>query len=246
MNENIEDTSAHVPISILEQFTQALHAFLQSLARSFPKCPHTKNYLYEFETLVLPFEPLQQKIIERWHETMKDHYELCAQKKSEVFLSDQVKIEMLTKLNFKSKWDRMQSSPASVAALWAAIQNLNSLASMHALPTTLIQKIETKLSTVFSGGGDLSLLDLQEFGNSILEGATDDDISNLLDNLPNLIAANANGAEEMAKSGLPNIPNLKSLLGDLGHLLPSKQKQREAPPPKQTLQQAMKGGWRPS
>lgn len=145
---NMDPDTAPFP----EQFFELLQTLLTAVHDVFPECNKTVDALKELEVIAdLGMEEMKVTLINAWYETMKPYITECVQKHDAVLL--QANIEILDKLDLKSKWTDPDFYPESKEIMWEYINRLNYLACMFVESTPeQIQNLHTTASKIMEAG----------------------------------------------------------------------------------------------
>lgn len=199
-----EESRRREQSNILSVWVDLMDQLLDTLHASYSDDPENPNYdsvaggpiaskRNDFKNLVLPFEPLQKKAIEGWHESMNPFYDMCREKRDSDILKAGCWI--LEEIQFPHVWADESFGKESREVMWTYVNGLNSYAQMYVkMPANVLSKVDTIAQKCEEAGiptdpKDIGLKEVLQMSSTAYKNIDGKDIREFADNLPQIFEA---------------------------------------------------------
>jgi hypothetical protein len=198
-------------MSLREVFINHCGNLLDALTTVFPECGATADYNTQFGTLVKGNEDREKEVMEKYHEVVAPFYDAC-RVRDESVIAEISKVSFLSDLDLLGKWSDPDFHPESKENLWAYIDELNNCASLFfGVPQGMMETIETKARDIAEkikkGEMNMQDINLEQLGQSIVEGVSQEEMEGFEANLPSLVQ----NVQNIAGDGMPDISALAAI-----------------------------------
>jgi len=219
-NRNVKATAKPQENSIvLDQFHDTLRKFLNALVEVWDDCRVTSSYQQEYLQMYSKTEFSKKEIIKRWHETMSPFYEDCSKHDTTKFF--EAELGLLDDIDFKGKYEDIKDNQVSIDAFWSYIVALNRDASMYCgVSSNMMSKVEKSAFDIYNKiqSGQLKKSDLNLFalGEQVANQLGEDDISQLIQNIPDMVpgmTANSELIDQFAPGATELLRNIVNMPG---------------------------------
>ena len=188
------------PNKLRDGFILLCENLLKAIGDVFPECDDTSYVLRIYETLVKGDAETEDKFIRKCQKVFKNHSSQMKARNPEAIFALCESVEVIKRLDMRSKWEDPDFTPESKENLWAYLTNLQTYSDLYTcVPSSTMTKIEGLAASVGDrmrpdGNLDLSGLDLSTFGSEVLGSMTQEEVSQLEANLPDIYACVGNVA----------------------------------------------------
>ena len=116
-------------VNPIEDFFQLMKTLLGAIKNVFPECAKTEEALAQLEFIdASNMAPMKETMIRKYYDSIKAHIKDCVAKDDSVIYT--VEIEVLNKVDLKTKWQDPEFDAESKDVLWGYINSLNYLACL--------------------------------------------------------------------------------------------------------------------
>jgi len=118
----------------VEDFFRLTKTLLLAVRNVFPECLKTQEALAQLEFIEASrMDSMKEILIRKWYETVKPYIKDCVAKNDNVIL--RANIDILEKLDIKSKWNDPDFDQESKDVLWGYINSLTYLSCLYSEST---------------------------------------------------------------------------------------------------------------
>ena len=205
-----EEKSVLDMMNPIKDFMRDLHDLLTCVSQVFPRCTTTKLYLTYFKTYYKDNQEKQEELIKLWHQTMAPYYQ-------DVHSSDEKRhervvnadIDLFQKLEMPKKWSSKGFSAKSRKNLIARIARINKYSNTYCEYHVKFQskvlaaadEIRQQIESGQVDEEDISFEMLMKKGAELGETMSDEDLAQVMQNLPALMKSHGGDLGGTNKAG---------------------------------------------